>query len=116
MVAVAASTWLDLPWTGSNYGDCVWLYAPGANVLAMGPTDEKLVTGTSFSAPYVSGAIAAYAAENGVTTEEALSMVMEATSNAMNIARRLNTTKALLQMFSGDEFAPDLCTDDWWMC
>jgi hypothetical protein len=43
-------------------------------------------------------------------------MVMEATSNTMTIARRLNTTKALLQMFSGDEFAPDLCTDDWWMC
>jgi subtilisin family serine protease len=116
MVAVAASTWLDLPWTKSNYGDCVWLYAPGANVLAMGPTDERLVSGTSFSAPYVSGAIAAYAAENGVTTEEALNMVMEATSSSMTIAQRLKTTKALLQMFSGDEFAPDLCTDDWWMC
>lgn len=116
MVAVAASTWLDLPWTGSNYGECVWLYAPGAQVLAMGPSDEKLVTGTSFAAPYVTGAIAAYASEYQVTTEEALNMVMENASSTMTIAKRLYTTDLLLQMFSGDELAPDLCYEDWWMC
>lgn len=116
MISVGASTWVDMPWIGSNYGDCLWLYAPGANVLAMGPVNEKLVTGTSFSAPYVSGAIAAYAAEYGVATEEAVGIMMQSTTFSMTIARRLNTTAALLQLFSGDEFAPDLCTDDWWMC
>jgi subtilisin family serine protease len=116
MLAVGASTWLDLPWTGSNYGECLWLYAPGANVLAMSRVDEKLVSGTSFAAPYVSGAIAAYASEYGVTTEEALAMVMESTSHTMTIAKRINTTSALLQMFAGDEFAPDLCAREWWFC
>jgi subtilisin family serine protease len=116
MVAVGSSTWLDLPWTGSNYGECLWLYAPGAKVLTMGIENEKIVNGTSFAAPYVSGAIAAYASEYGVTTEEALNMVMENAVSKMTIARRLNTTDLLLQMFSGDEYAPDLCFDDWWMC
>ncbi|KAJ7893034.1 peptidase S8/S53 domain-containing protein [Mycena leptocephala] len=47
---------------GSNYGDCLTLFAPGTSITAASNVDDAtvtLMTGTSFSAPLVAGVIAA---------------------------------------------------------
>ena len=87
-IVVAASTEVDSPWTGSNYGECVSIYAPGTNVRAFGSNGPRTVTGTSFAAPYVAGAIAAYASEYSVTTEEAWRMVIGHSLPAINVGKR----------------------------
>ncbi|HRE81928.1 MAG TPA: S8 family serine peptidase, partial [Opitutaceae bacterium] len=62
LVAVGSSTRSDLPATSSNFGSGkVDLYAPGAEirVLARNPeTPYTILSGTSFAAPHVAGALA----------------------------------------------------------
>ena len=109
-IIVAASTEIDAPWTGSNYGECVSIYAPGTNVRAFSSNGPRLVTGTSFAAPYVAGAIAAYASEYSVPTEEAWRMVIGHALPAINVGKRIHTTTRLVQMFSGDTLRSETAT------
>src|SRR5262249_7131663 len=97
---VAASTERDSPWTDSNYGACVSIYAPGTRVYAFGAQGEKLVTGTSFAAPSVSGAIAAFASTYGVTTAEAWHLVLEQSSASLRSGKRQDTTARLLHLLN----------------
>ncbi len=64
--AVAASTKFDAKADFSNWGPCVKLYAPGQDIKTTwlsGTTNT--VTGTSFSAPHVTGVAALYKATFG---------------------------------------------------
>ena len=61
VLAVGATTPDDARWEGSNWGPCVALYAPGANVVGAGSlsdTDVVVRNGTSLSAPLVAGVLA----------------------------------------------------------
>jgi subtilisin family serine protease len=62
------------------------------------------VTGTSFAAPYVAGAIAAYASEYSVPTREAWRMVIGQSLPVINVGKNVNTTTRLVHMFSGEAF------------
>ncbi|CAB5337600.1 unnamed protein product [Rhizophagus irregularis] len=56
-----------------NWGKCVTLFAPGENVPVAGignPSEIKLESGTSLSAPHVSGAIALMLANGDFTPEQ----------------------------------------------
>jgi subtilisin family serine protease len=97
-IVVAASTEYDSPWTRSNYGACVSIYAPGTRVFAFAAQGEKLVTGTSFAAPSVTGAIAAHASAYGVTTAEAWHLVVEQSSRSLKSGKRSDTTGRLLSV------------------
>jgi hypothetical protein len=60
-VTVGASTESDARTSFSNYGTCVDLFAPGANILSAhssGSTALALASGTSAAAPFVSGVAA----------------------------------------------------------
>ncbi len=44
----------------SNFGDCVEMFAPGGVIATEGLTGQSVRSGTSFSAPHATGAIAIY--------------------------------------------------------
>lgn len=114
-ITVAASTVMDLPWTFSNFGSCIALYAPGAQVDTIGIDGPQVSSGTSFAAPLVSGAIIAFAEHIGGTTEEGFMEMMGYTSDSINIAKRPSTTSSLLQLYASEDLgAPDFC--DWIWC
>lgn len=48
----------------SNFGNCVKMFAPGGLIPTEGLRGETVSTGTSMSAPFVSGAIALYLSKN----------------------------------------------------
>jgi subtilisin family serine protease len=109
-ISVGASTLFDLPWTGSNYGDCLTLYAPGVSLVASYGAGDTNVSGTSFSAPYVSGAIAAYASFYGISTEDAFYEMASYFDPSITIAARRGTTSSVLQMFPiEDDWSGDYC-------
>lgn len=62
VIGVAASTLLgDYSTKWTNYGNCVDVYAPGEDIVSLkakGDIQYDLVSGTSFSAPIVSGVLA----------------------------------------------------------
>ena len=65
-INVAASDENDARWSWSNYGKCVDIFAPGANVLsawATSATASKTLKGTSHATPHVAG-VAALALQN----------------------------------------------------
>lgn len=114
-ITVAASTIMDLPWTYSNFGSCIALYAPGAQMDTVGIDGPQLSSGTSFAAPLVAGAIIAFAEHIDGTAEEGFFEMMGYTSDSIDIARRPNTTSSLLQMYVSDDLGtPDFC--DWIWC
>ncbi|WP_244502315.1 S8 family peptidase [Streptomyces oceani] len=73
VLTVAASTDTDARWSESNYGDCVDLFAPGADILSAGidsDTASARKSGTSMATPHVTGAAALYLAGHPEATPE----------------------------------------------
>lgn len=64
VVTVAASTKRDRPWSGSNRGRCVDLWAPGNGITSVvsggGILRYRHVGATSWATPFVTGAVAQY--------------------------------------------------------
>lgn len=59
-LAVGSTNLNDYRTNTSNFGNCVKMFAPGALIATEGLTGQVIESGTSFSAPYVSGALAVY--------------------------------------------------------
>ncbi|KAK6544828.1 serine protease [Orbilia ellipsospora] len=61
LISVGATDINDQRWESSNYGRCVTLHAPGHYIMSTynkGPQSSQYMSGTSMSAPVVSGLIA----------------------------------------------------------
>ena len=76
-ITVAASTILDKRSVfdgtkASNFGICVDLFAPGSDITSI----DSTLSGTSFSAPHVTGAVALYLQENTQATPEQVKEVI----------------------------------------
>ncbi|MER5685866.1 S8 family peptidase [Streptomyces sp. NPDC002205] len=60
-VAVGASDSQDRETSFSNYGSCVWMYAPGTAIVSAGLGGGSLaLDGTSMASPHVAGVVALY--------------------------------------------------------
>ena len=58
----------DTSYLWTNYGTCVDLFAPGAEILSVYPNEETHIsTGTSGSAAFVAGSVARFASAQEVT-------------------------------------------------
>jgi len=68
VITVGASTQRDRPWSGSNRGRCLDIWAPGKNitsVLSGGRVFRyRQVGATSWATPFVTGAVALYLQDN----------------------------------------------------
>jgi subtilisin family serine protease len=89
-ITVGASDSTDHRWTGSNWGSCVDIYAPGVNVLSDGnasDTGTSTMTGTSQATPHVAGAAALILARPGWATntpaQVKAQLISESTKNAL---------------------------------
>lgn len=66
-ITVAATTATDARWSGSNWGSCVDLFAPGHQIRSAEITSDtatRLANGTSMAAAHVSGAAAMLLSQN----------------------------------------------------
>jgi subtilisin family serine protease len=82
-ITVGATDSGDRRDASSNWGTCVALFAPGADILSTFNTDDratKTLTGTSMAAPHVSGVVARYLTLNPLATPQQVRTVL--TSNA----------------------------------
>jgi len=71
VITVASTARDDSRPSWSNYGSCVDVFAPGASILSAGiesDTATRTMSGTSMSAPHVTGAAALYVSEHPTAT------------------------------------------------
>jgi subtilisin family serine protease len=90
-LTVAASTITDERASYSNYGTCVDLFAPGDKITSAGPSSSSASTvksGTSMSAPHVTGGVAALLSRTGALSppEVASQLLAATTTNAIDDA------------------------------
>ena len=76
IVTVGSTDNVDAKSGFSNYGPCVSVYAPGSNIPVHGLFGEELASGTSLSAPLVSGAAAQLLANNPELTPPKLKALL----------------------------------------
>ncbi|HSJ25978.1 MAG TPA: S8 family serine peptidase [Longimicrobiales bacterium] len=66
--AISGDRWTDSSLHGSNHGSCVDIFAPGAYVrsatVQSTTSADSAVAGTSFAAPFVTGAVALFLQQN----------------------------------------------------
>jgi subtilisin family serine protease len=70
-ITVGATERTDTRWAWSNFGPCLNLFAPGAELESAGITDDyayRVASGTSYAAPHVAGAAALYLGRNPTAT------------------------------------------------
>lgn len=103
-ITVGATTSADFRASFSNWGSCVDLFAPGSSILSadyLNPDGGATTkSGTSMSAPHVTGVVALYLAANP-----------GASSDAVQAAIKASTTKGIVT--SADTENNDLLFVDW---
>lgn len=111
VVSVGATDRLDETPSWSDYGPCVDLFAPGANIVSSSITEDpdgKSMSGTSMAAPHVTGAIAAYWSDHpDVSGQEAVIGVLRQAVPAVRFPYgQAGSPNLLLQVESEQEPSP----------
>ncbi|OMJ16336.1 Extracellular serine proteinase [Smittium culicis] len=103
IVVGSISTSNDYQSSFSNFGGCVDIFAPGENIiypLMNSKTNYKTDSGTSLSAPFVSGIAALYISKNPSATPDDIKKFLLSTATPSVTRLSSNTTNLLLN-YSG---------------
>lgn len=95
-ITVAASAKGDGTYYRTNFGKCIDIWAPGDFIISgtnSGPTDTKMLSGTSMATPHIAGAAALFLSEKAmgakelekVLKERATKGVMKETKGSVNL-------------------------------
>ncbi|WP_170223972.1 S8 family serine peptidase, partial [Cellulomonas cellasea] len=106
---VGATTRTDARWASSNWGPCVDLFAPGAEINSMLPNLRSgVASGTSQAAPHVAGAAALYLGEHpGATAAQVEAAIDAAATPGVVTSAGAGSTTALLSTRSLVAPAPE---------
>ncbi|MDD4899124.1 MAG: S8 family serine peptidase, partial [Candidatus Omnitrophica bacterium] len=114
VIAVSGTDYNDARYTESNWGDAVWVSAPGVKILSLA-TDENYLaeaSGTSMACPHVSGTIALILAKNVSLTDAEIRWLLRSSADDLGAAGkdsyfgygRINAARAVAA--AGDTSAP----------
>ncbi|MER5311775.1 S8 family peptidase [Streptomyces sp. NPDC002773] len=90
VVTVGATDHADKETDFSNFGPCLWMYAPGVAITSAKLGGGSIAfNGTSMAAPHVAGVAALYQAENPKATPEAVAawLAEQSTKGALTVSK-----------------------------
>ncbi len=89
-VTVGATGRTDQETDFSNYGECLWMYAPGQAIISAKLGGGSIaLDGTSMASPHVAGVVALYKAKNPTASSEdvALWLADQATKDVLKVSK-----------------------------
>jgi subtilisin family serine protease len=103
---VGATTDSDSKTSWSNYGDCVDIFAPGANITAAwhtGDTATNTISGTSMAAPHVAGVAALFLEDNpNATSDQVYDAITEYSTKNIVTSSNTENNHLLYSLFDDD--------------
>jgi aqualysin 1 len=107
-ITIAASTNTDAKPSWSNFGRCVDLFAPGANITSAyhsSDTATYTMSGTSMAAPHAAGAAAGYLQTNPAATPEGVGSHLQGTAKG-SVSAANSPNDKILYVDGGTESSP----------